>query len=134
MYAAISLETLNQFIEHYFVLTGEKINQKQALFLAGFDIHKKYDTRMQFFRCQKTPSKVKEGLVIHGYTRNKVKCLDSKGKLVYTNIPHPMSKIYEEHTVVTGNAYLSNLVDILHVGDYDPSNPRSRAKINKKDE
>jgi hypothetical protein len=127
--AAISLETLNQWMERYTLLKGEELTQKQALFLIGFDITKKIETRMQLFRCQKTPSKVKEGLVIKGYLRNRVKCLDEKGKIVYTNIPHPLSKLYEGCAVVTGNAHLTNLIDILEVGDYDPNNPKSRKVI-----
>jgi hypothetical protein len=127
--AAISLETLNQWMERYTTLKGEELTQKQALFLIGFDITKKIETRMQLFRCQKTPSKVKEGLVIKGYLRNRVKSLDEKGKIVYTNIPHPLSKLYEECAVVTGNAHLTNLIDILEVGDYDPNNPKSRKVI-----
>ena len=122
--AAISLETLNQWMERYTLLKGEELTQKQALFLVGFDINKKTETRMQLFRCQKQPSKVKEGLVVKGYVRNLVKSVDETGKIVYTNNPHPLSNLYQECTVVTGNAHLTNLIDILEVGDYDPSNPK----------
>ena len=47
--AAISLETLNQWMERYTLLKGEELTQKQALFLVGFDITKKIETRMQLF-------------------------------------------------------------------------------------
>ena len=130
MHCAIALETLNQFQDRYQEKTGTKINQKQALFLAGFDIHKRYIQKMQLFRSQKEPRLVKEGLVLHGYVRKIVKEVDENGRFIYTNTPHPMSSVYENNTVVTGEAVLSNLMNILEVGDFDPSNPKS--KKNKK--
>lgn len=125
MLAVISLETINQFMVKYKKLKGESINQKQALFLAGFDIQKKYLIENQLIRSELQPSKVKEGLVIRGYARNKVKCLED-GKLVYSEKAHPMKVYYSEGRVVTGKAVLDNLVNITDIGDYDPSNPKNK--------
>lgn len=124
MLAAIAKETLQEFMDKYEEKTGEKLSQKQALFLAGFDVNRKIEEQYHMFRSQKEPSKIKNGAVIHGYVRNKVKGLDSKGNVIYTDISHPLSKLYEEHTVVTGDTDFADLISILDVGDYDPSDSR----------
>lgn len=124
MVIAIALETLNQFMVLYKQTTGESITQKQALFLAGFNVHRHCETKMQVFRSEKEPSKIKEGLVMHGYLRNMVKSVDSEGKLVYSDKPHFLHKLYEQSSVVTGKAVLSNLINVIEYGDYDPNKTR----------
>jgi len=132
MVISIALETLNQFMERYRVLKGEEITQKQALFLCGFNIKRKCETRMQVFRSELEPSKIKEGLVIHGYLRTLAESVDDKGKILFGNTPHPLGKIYEHCTVLTGKAYLSNLMNAVDYGDYDPNQPQYKYSKKKK--
>jgi hypothetical protein len=132
MVIAIALETLNQFMERYRILKGEDITQKQALFLCGFNTNRRCETKMQVFRSEKEPSKIKEGLVVHGYLRTVAEGVDESGKILFSNKPHPLGKYYEHCSVLTGKAHLSNLMNAIDYGDYDPNQPQIKSYKKKR--
>lgn len=125
--AAICQEALDAIKALWSKKHNEYINNYQALHLAGIKVGGASDDDQHIslqhyehqYRHQDNPTRVSRGVVWHGWVRNTVDSVDSRGKIKYSHKYHPLQSLYNSVEVVTGTKLVKDWVDILDVGHLD---------------